>query len=236
MNANSITEQMSAASPDVGTMYARVWIIIRGVIPGVILAAGKSTRMGSPKALAPIDGTETFLSRIVRTFQRADVEDIVVVLGSDAEAIAQDLDRRGLVVRVVFNAAYESGQLSSLLAGVNVIDRPGVEAMLLTLVDVPLVSVASVRAVLARYRSARPPVVRPVHGHRHGHPIVIDRSLFDALRAADPQVGAKPIIRAHVSPIGDVEIHDDGAYDDIDTPEDYARLLRMRSASGDPMR
>jgi molybdenum cofactor cytidylyltransferase len=196
------------------------------VIPAVILAAGKSTRMGRPKAMLPIgSGSETFLSRIIRTFQQAEVDDVVVVLGHEAEAVGESVARSGLAARVVINPDYERGQLSSLLAGLGAIDRPGVNAMLLTLVDVPLVSAETVRAVVQRYRTAHAPVVRPVRGALHGHPVLIDRSLFDALRAADPLSGAKPIVRAHVSAAGDVAIDDEGAFLDIDTPEEYARAI-----------
>ena len=120
----------------------------------------------------------------------------------------------------VENADYEQGQLSSLLTGLRVVDRPGVVAVLVTLVDVPLVSEATVRAVIDRYRETRAPIVRPVRGDEHGHPVLIDRSLFDALRQADPAVGAKAIIRANVSPAGDVSVDDPGAFADADTPDD----------------
>ena len=104
-------------------------------------------------------------------------------------------------------------------------DRPGVVAALLTLVDVPLVGSATVRAVVERYQATRAPIVRPVRGSQHGHPVLIDRSLFDAIRRADPAVGAKDVIRANVSAAGDVAVDDDGAFADADTPEDYERLL-----------
>jgi molybdenum cofactor cytidylyltransferase len=97
---------------------------------------------------------------------------------------------------------------------------------LVTLVDVPLVGVATVRAVVARYREAHAPIVRPVRGDEHGHPVLIDRSLFDALRHADPTVGAKLVIRANVSPAGDVIVNDAGAFADADTPDDYQKMLR----------
>jgi molybdenum cofactor cytidylyltransferase len=195
------------------------------VIPAVVLAAGKSTRMGRPKALLPLANGDTFLTRIIRTLLDAEIEDVVVVLGHEAEAIAASIAERDLAPRVVLNRDYESGQLSSLLAGLRAIDRPGVNAMLLTLVDVPLVSAATVRAVVARYRTSRAPLVRPVHGDQHGHPVLIDRLLFDALRRADPSSGAKPIVRGHVSAAGDVEVSDEGAFLDIDTPEEYERLV-----------
>jgi molybdenum cofactor cytidylyltransferase len=193
------------------------------VIPAVVLAAGKSTRMGRPKALLPLGRSDTFLTRIVRTLYEAEVEDVVVVLGHEADAIVESLTRTGLSPRFVINRLYETGQLSSVAAGLRAIDHPGVNAMLLTLVDAPFVSAATVRAVLERYRATRAPIVRPVQGALHGHPVVIDRSLFDALRAADPEAGAKPIVRAHASASGDLVIEDEGAFLDIDTPDEYAR-------------
>jgi molybdenum cofactor cytidylyltransferase len=97
--------------------------------------------------------------------------------------------------------------------------------MLLTLVDVPLVSPATIRAVIDRYKATQAPIVRPVRGDEHGHPVLIDRSLFGLLRAADPAAGAKPIVRDHVSVAGDVVTEDDGAFVDIDTPAAYERVL-----------
>jgi CTP:molybdopterin cytidylyltransferase MocA len=105
--------------------------------------------------------------------------------------------------------------------------------VLVTLVDVPLVSAATVRAVLDHYRHTHAPIVRPTSGARHGHPLLIDRSLFDQLRAADPSTGAKPIVRAHASPVGDLAIADEGAYTDIDTEEEYARLITGRLRDGE---
>jgi len=203
---------------------------IVAVIPAVILAAGKSTRMGRPKATLPL-GEGTFLGTIVRSFQEAGVDDVVVVLGYEAGSIEESLRQEGVTARLVVNEAYESGQLSSLLTGLRAVDRPGVRAILLSLVDVPLVSASTIRSVLERYRKTGAKVVRPVRGLDHGHPVVIDRTLFDELRAADPAVGAKPVVRAHTSTEGDVEVSDDGSFLDIDTPEDYARLVQV---SGDP--
>jgi CTP:molybdopterin cytidylyltransferase MocA len=191
------------------------------MIPAVVLAAGKSTRMGRTKALLPLGG-ETFVSRILRTFRSAGVEEVVVVVGHDAERVSDVLGRMDAAPRVIVNPDYESGQLSSILAGLRAVDRPGVHAMLLTLVDVPLVAADTVRAVLSRYRTSSAPVVRPVNGNRHGHPVLLDRRLFGLLRGAAPAAGAKPIVRAHASALGDVEVSDEGAFTDIDTPEEYA--------------
>jgi molybdenum cofactor cytidylyltransferase len=202
------------------------------MIPAVVLAAGRSTRMGCAKATLAIDDRDTFLSRIVRTLLEADVDDVVVVLGHDAQAIADAFARSGLTARFTVNPDYDRGQLSSLQAGLALVDRPGVSAALVTLVDVPLVSSSTVRRVLERYRETHAPIVRPTHGDRHGHPLLVDRSLFPALRTADPSAGAKAIVRAHVTPAGEVVVEDEGAFHDIDTPEEYRRAVSSRP-SGD---
>jgi molybdenum cofactor cytidylyltransferase len=153
---------------------------------------------------------------------------VIVVVGHDADLIAGSFSESGLPARFVVNHAYDRGQLSSLVAGLNAVDRPGVAAVLLTLVDVPLVSESTVRAVIDSYRCTRAPIVRPTSGDRHGHPLLIDRSVFDALRAADPSAGAKPIVRAHASAAGDIAIEDEGAFLDVDTEEEYRRTIASR--------
>jgi len=202
------------------------------VIPALVLAAGRSSRMGRAKATLPIDACDTFLTRIVRTFLAADVDDVVVVVGHEADAIAQAFSGSGLPARFAINRAYDRGQLSSLVTGLAVVDRPGVAAALVTLVDVPFVSAATVKTVVERYRETRVPVVRPTSGGRHGHPLLIDRSLFDELRAADPAAGAKAIVRAHATAAGDVAVDDEGAFMDIDTAEEYERAISDRSIGG----
>ena len=188
--------------------------------------------MGRAKATLPLDATDTFLTRIVRTFLEADVDDVVVVVGHEADAIVSSFSASGLPARFVVNHDYDRGQWSSLVAGLGVVDRPGVSATLMTLVDVPLVTADTVRAVLACYRRTHAPVVRPTSGNRHGHPLLVDRSLFAELRAADPAAGAKPVIRAHASAAGDIAVADEGAFRDIDTEEDYLRMISDRSSGG----
>jgi molybdenum cofactor cytidylyltransferase len=201
-------------------------------IPAVILAAGKSTRMGRSKALLPLGPDDNFLTHLIATFRTAGIEDVIVVAGYDAAAIAGAVERSGMDARVVVNQEYEAGQLSSLLAGLRAVDSPGVAAMLVTLVDVPLVAASTVRAVVERYRLTRAPIVRPVRGERHGHPVLIDRTLFDRLRAIDPSQGANVIVRAHASPAGDVDVEDAGAFADVDTRADYDALMTQVRARG----
>jgi molybdenum cofactor cytidylyltransferase len=195
------------------------------VIPGVVLAAGKSSRMGLPKALLPIGMTgETFLDRIARTLIDGGIDDIVVVVGADAGPIRSGAQSTP-GVRIVDNPHWEQGQLTSLLAGLHAIDAPHVTAVLVTLIDVPLFSPGTVRALVAAHRERDAVIVRPVSDGRHGHPVIFDRSLFDELRSADPLEGAKQVVRNHAEDIVEVPVIDEGAFTDIDTPKDYERFI-----------
>ena len=194
-------------------------------ISGIVLAGGKSSRMGRPKSLLPIGGTsETFLDRVTHTLAHAGIDDIVVVVGADAAAIRAG-SRHVVGVRIVDNPDYERGQLTSLLAGLRVIDVTRASAILVTLTDVPLVSVATVRALMKAHEDRGALIVRPVSNGRHGHPVIFGRPLFAELQRADPSLGAKPIVRAHAAEMIEVTVNDEGAFTDIDTPEDYERIF-----------
>jgi molybdenum cofactor cytidylyltransferase len=181
---------------------------------------------GDSKALLRFDERDTFVTRIVRTFVEAGLTDVVVIVGHAAERVTAALEQSGMPCRVVINAAYRDGQFSSVLAALDAVDRPGVDAMLLTLVDAPLFTTSTVRAVMERFEQSRAPVVRPVRGTEHGHPVLIRADLFDAIRRSDPSRGAKPVVRAHASEAGDVPVDDPGAFVDIDTPDEYAQLMQ----------
>jgi molybdenum cofactor cytidylyltransferase len=198
------------------------------VIAAVVLAGGDSTRMGSPKALLPAPDGQPFVVRIVRAFAAAGVPAIAVVTGSAHEGIVDALDaafpgRPGLAVR---NPDPSRGQLSSLWTGMDAVVHEGTEALLVTLVDVPMVSAATVSAVVDAWRVSRAPIVRPALRERHGHPVLFDRSLFGELREAPLEAGAKTVVRRHEARILHVVPPDEGCLRDVDTPEDYQALRR----------
>jgi molybdenum cofactor cytidylyltransferase len=114
--------------------------------------------------------------------------------------------------------------LSSLLAGMDAVVSAGTDALMMTLVDVPLVRVSTVIAVIDAWRRSRAPIVRPAIGDRHGHPVLFDRAVFDELRRAPLEAGAKVVVRAHESEIVNVPVDDEGCVRDVDTPSDYERL------------
>jgi molybdenum cofactor cytidylyltransferase len=195
-------------------------------MPAVVLAAGRSTRMGRPKALLAVTRIgETFVERLVGTLVAGGIDDVVVVAGEQAAAIRA---RLGFRARVIVNPDVDQGQLSSIVVGLDVIDRPGVSAVMIAPVDQPLVSETTVRALAEAWRRTRAPIVRPVREGRHGHPVIFDRTLFDELRAADRAQGARAIVHAHAESLADIAVDDDGCFADIDTPADYERWTGLK--------
>ncbi|HEY9461460.1 MAG TPA: nucleotidyltransferase family protein [Vicinamibacterales bacterium] len=197
------------------------------VLSAVILAAGDSSRMGAPKAaLVTPDSADSFIARIVRTLRAADVEDLVIVTGRHHDAVLEALarDRVRPSPRIVRNPDPSRGQLSSLLAGMDAVLSARTEALMMTLVDVPLVRVSTVIAVIDEWRRSRAPIVRPAIGDRHGHPVIFDRAVFDEIRRAGLDVGAKSVVRAHEHEIVNVPVDDEGCVRDVDTPADYDEM------------
>jgi molybdenum cofactor cytidylyltransferase len=196
------------------------------VLSAVVLAAGDSSRMGSPKAALLTPDGESFITRIVRTLHAAGVDDLVIVTGRHHDAVIDALTRDRLLPspRIVRNPDPSRGQLSSLLAGMDAVVNPRTDAVMMTLVDVPLVRVSTVIAVIDEWRRLRAPIVRPAIGDRHGHPVIFDRAVLEEIRLAPLDAGAKSVVRAHEHEIVNVPVDDEGCVRDVDTPSDYEAL------------
>jgi CTP:molybdopterin cytidylyltransferase MocA len=193
------------------------------MIAGIVLAAGEGARMGQPKALLET-GTpgETFVARACGVLRAAGVDPVVVVTAPHLmEAV------RGVVgrARVVENADPSRGQSSSLQIALTVLGTTSPDAVVLLPVDVPLVTVATVRTLLDVWRQLGPPVVRPTRGDVHGHPVVLGRSVLAELAALAPGQAANVVVRRHASAAGDIQIDDDGAFFDVDTAQDYRQAF-----------
>jgi molybdenum cofactor cytidylyltransferase len=195
-------------------------------LPALVLAAGASQRMGRPKALLD-SGGRTFVQRIVGTLAAASLSPVVVVTRAElAAAIARDIRP----ARVVVNPAPELGQLSSLRAGFEAIDPIDAGAVLVTLVDLPMVRADTVVALVKAWHDSHAPLVRPRVGAMHGHPMIIRRDVIAALRdpLVDLAAGAKPIIRRAAAWEVPVATDDEGTIADVDTPDDYVRFTRRK--------
>jgi molybdenum cofactor cytidylyltransferase len=185
--------------------------------------------MGRPKALLPLDAGDTFCARVVETLVQGGVHRVIVVVRPDDDDLAAALG--GLSperLQVVSNPEPERGQLSSLQCGLVTIG-PEASAALITLVDVPLVSTETVRRLVGAWRESGAPLVRLERAGRHGHPIIVSREVVDELCRAGPQSTMRDVLAGFRSRALDVPSDDRGAFEDVDTPEEYARLLsRLR--------
>ena len=199
------------------------------MIPAIFLAAGASSRMGRTKALLPLPGGESFLARLTRTFTDAGADPVVCVAGFDADALRLEVERRQLPARLAVNPDPGRGQLSSLVTGLDAVAAQKPAAVLVVPVDLPLVTVTTVRQVISTWLSSGAPIVRPTRGGRHGHPVLLAARLFAEFRCADPSLGARAVIQRHLAEIVDVAVDDPGAFDDVDTPEEYERLIGLRT-------
>ena len=199
------------------------------MLTGLILTGGASTRMGSPKALLRDPEGQPFLLRLIDVFAaaaRGRFDRVVVVAGIHHDEIATVLGvlDPSLPVRLVRNPDPARGQLSSIWCGLDAMSA-STEGALMTLVDVPMVAPATVRAVIDAWSRTRSPIVRPICDGRRGHPVIFDRTVFGELRAAPLDQGARVVVRAHWTDSLDVPVEDRGCLLDIDTPDDYRRLL-----------
>lgn len=186
--------------------------------------------MGTPKAVLATPAGLSFVAAIVRTLSIAGIDRIVVVSGRHHDLIVNALDRDApAMARVVRNPDPSRGQLSSLWVGMDAALDDDTQGLLVTLVDVPLVSPETIRRVADVWRRTHAHIVRPAIGPRHGHPVIFDKTLFDELRSAPLGGGAKTVVRAHAAEIVEVPVDDEGAMIDIDTPQEYAAMLQPRS-------
>lgn len=191
-------------------------------LPGIVLAAGASSRMGRPKAFLPMTPGGTVLGRVLGTLADAAVAPLVVVVRERFPLEDAWNDSRAGGVRLVINPNADRGQLSSLVCGIDAID-PAAPAVLMTLVDIPLVRTTTVTALLRAWEQERAVFVRPLYEGRHGHPVIFGRPLLDALVQGDPAEGARPVVRSFAREAIDVPVDDPGVLIDLDTPEEYAR-------------
>ena len=190
--------------------------------------------MGRSKALLPCSPTpgDTFLNRIIASMRAGGVEDVLVIGRPGDAALIEAVEQPGLAARFIANPDHDRGQLTSIVAGLNAVDHPGVSGLLIMPVDMPLVQPSTFNKVLEAFAAHPSSIVRAVCGGRHGHPVIFDRGSFRALRHADTAVGAKAVLVAHADRILDLEVDDGGVLKDVDSREDYAAVFGRTLDSG----
>jgi molybdenum cofactor cytidylyltransferase len=198
-------------------------------VAGVILAAGRSTRMRGPnKLLSDIDGAP-LVRRVAEAVTNAGLADTVVVTGHEREKVESTL--AGLPLRFVVNRGYADGLSTSLKAGVAALG-PGIDGALVCLGDMPEIGPALIARLVGAFVPGKGrDIVIPVRGGRRGNPVLIGRRHFAAIKKLGGDVGARELIQARADAVIEVEVGDDGAFVDLDTPEALADY-RARVAAG----
>jgi len=191
-------------------------------LAGIILAAGESRRMGTPKPLLELGG-ETFLDRLILTLG-ATCTPVIVVLGCESHAIRAGL-RHADLASFVLNPDYGLGQLSSLQCGLAAVPS-GAEGVMFTLVDHPAVLPSTVARIARRFQERAPHelLIVPRCQGRHGHPVSVARELMAELLALPPDAQAREVIHRHREHTVYLDVDDPGILEDIDDPEAYRRL------------
>jgi molybdenum cofactor cytidylyltransferase len=186
-------------------------------VTGIVLAAGLSTRMGALKQVLPIDG-EPMVARVCRLLLDGGLDDIVVILGHEHQAVGRAL--RALPVRTLLNPAYRQGEMiSSVRTGLRALS-PETLAALIALGDQPFVSVQTIRRLLAAYAEESPLICQPSYRGRPGHPILLQRALWPNVLDATPETTLRDIIRRHNARRSFVAVDDPGILHDLDRPDD----------------
>jgi len=191
-------------------------------ITGVVLAAGESRRMGTPKQLLPF-GDRTILERVVDSLLAAGVEEVIVVLGHLADRVRTVLGERP--VRAVVNEGYRSGMLSSVKCGVRAIGGER-DAALFALGDQPQIVSGVVKEIIARYREGTAGIVIPCYGGKKGHPIIIDLHKYrEAILSLPEDGGLNALMQVHTDDVRLIDMATEDIIRDIDDQEDYGREL-----------
>jgi molybdenum cofactor cytidylyltransferase len=187
------------------------------VIAGIILAAGESRRMGSPKALLDFGG-ETFLDHLIASLAGL-CTPVIVVLGYGAEEIRAGLRAADKALFVV-NADYRLGQFSSMQCGLRAVPSEA-SGVIFSLVDHPAVQPST----LTRLAASQAPLAIPRLQGRRGHPIFFSRPLLAEFLALPPDASAREVVDRHAADVEYIDVDDPGILQDIDDPEAYRRLV-----------
>lgn len=189
------------------------------MITAIVLAAGAATRFGRTKQIERVGG-KPLVQHAIDAAAEAGVDEIVVVLGHDAERVRAAL-RLPAAARWVLNPAYESGMASSLAAGLRAAD-PASDAAVVLMADQPGITAQHVRALVDAFHARRSPIVRLRFRTGPG-PALLSHEVWGEASALEGDVGARVLMERHPETVEEVDASSD-APTDVDVPGDLDRL------------
>ena len=192
------------------------------MVAAIILAAGCSRRMGKQnKLLLPVREAP-IISHVVKAALASRVEQVIVVVGHEADEIRELLPRSRITT--VYNPEYATGMASSLRYGLQTVDE-SIDSTLILLGDMPLVSSAQMDQLIAQFKpDLGLDIVVPVSKGRRGNPVLWGRRYFDKMQALEGDTGARDLLLEHAPNVTSVEMSDEAVFLDIDIPADLENL------------
>jgi molybdenum cofactor cytidylyltransferase len=186
-------------------------------ISAIILAAGESRRMGSPKMLLDFGGI-TMIETVIRNVKSSEVDDVIVVLGAYIEELKIIVDKAG--ARFCFNDIYKEGMLSSVKCGFRNLPSE-TDAVLVFQGDQPLITSQTINKIVAGYHSSGRGIVLPVYMNRRGHPLLVAKKYFSEIGRLDPEKGLRSLAEIFQDDVVEVSVDEGGILRDFDTFEQY---------------
>ncbi|MGZ4925408.1 MAG: nucleotidyltransferase family protein [Halobacteriota archaeon] len=190
----------------------------------IVLAAGKSERMGQNKLLMRMDGG-TLLDTVLNAIAAADIRETVVVVGHNAEEIIKVVSSKRDAPLIVINRDYAQGMASSFQTGLRLL--PYVDAAFLVLGDQPILDANLLDIMMSKLRDNRETlIVSPIYQGKKGHPVLFRRELFGEILGLNQNETIRDVIHRHAGRLRTVEAPE-WTIVDMDTREDYARIRAL---------
>jgi molybdenum cofactor cytidylyltransferase len=198
-------------------------------VAAIVLAAGRSRRMGQPKMVLPW-GDTTVIGQVVWVLHQSPIKDVVVVTGGARRQVEAALS--GSAVKLVFNPRFaQEEMLVSLQLGLRALEND-VEAALVVLGDQPQIKVGVVQSILDRYRARQAPLVVPSFQMRRGHPWLVERKLLKSILELRSDRTLRDFLNQNADQIDYLVVDTPSVLLDLDTPQDYHSQRPLDSKVG----
>jgi molybdenum cofactor cytidylyltransferase len=200
-----------------GSFIYEMKLYVMSEIWAIILAAGESKRMESPKMLLTFNG-RTMIEKVIANVSESKVDKIIVVLGAYREELVKLITK--LPVKYCYNDNYKKGMLSSVQCGFRNLPSD-YKAVLVFQGDQPLITSDAINVVIDAYLSSGKGIVIPVYRGRRGHPLLIDIKFSNEIEKLNPNKGLRSLAHMFSDDVLEVDTNESGILTDFDTYEQY---------------
>lgn len=192
------------------------------MISAILLAAGEAKRMGKPKQLMPL-GEKSILEHSLDNLLASSVNEVIVVVGCEAEAVAKKVAARP--VRVVVNPNYKQGMSTSIVRGLDLVGKGtgAVGAVMVALADQPFIGSRVINQLINEFETHKKGIAVPVYKGKRGHPIIFAIKYRNELLGLSGDTGGKDILERHPEDVLEVDTGSEDIHRDIDDMKSYEK-------------